>query len=277
MGTVLGIGWACLDLRLRVASPPPWGERTPVEDLREVLGGPAAVAALAAARLGGGARLLSRRGSDLWGERLEALLAREGVQAYFLLGEQTPLSVVLVGPGGERWIFPHRGRLPQGAEGVDWERVLEGVGALVLDLRWPSVARQALEAARARGLPVVLDLDAADEEALRLAAQASHPIASAAVARAFGGVEALLEALPGFAAVTLGEGGVLWRGGRVPALPVEAQDTTGAGDVFHGAFAYGLAQGMGEEGALRLAVVASGLHVARGSPPTWEEVAPWLA
>jgi sulfofructose kinase len=67
--------------------------------------------------------------------------------------------------------------------------------------------------------------------------------------------------------VTLGERGVLFddghHQGRLAALPVKAIDTTAAGDIFHGAFAFALLRGMDLSGALRLATVAAGLSVGR--------------
>jgi sulfofructose kinase len=76
------------------------------------------------------------------------------------------------------------------------------------------------------------------------------------------------------AAVTDGERGALWlaRGGaaaarRVPAFPVEASDTTGAGDVFHGAYALALAEGRGVPEAMRFAAAAGALRARDGETP----------
>jgi sugar/nucleoside kinase (ribokinase family) len=66
--------------------------------------------------------------------------------------------------------------------------------------------------------------------------------------------------------VTCGERGVLHGTGervdRLPALPVEIRDTTAAGDIFHGAFAYGVLKGLPWLDTLRLATVAASLSVA---------------
>ena len=55
--------------------------------------------------------------------------------------------------------------------------------------------------------------------------------------------------------ITLGDKGVIWKtkegDGKLPAIKIDAVDTTGAGDVFHGAFVYCLAKGMGLESALK--------------------------
>jgi len=80
--------------------------------------------------------------------------------------------------------------------------------------------------------------------------------------------------------VTLGQRGSvsLWGGVpyHLPALRVRARDTTGAGDVFHGAYIYGLMQGWAPPERIRLATVAAGLNCrslgGRSGIPTLEEV-----
>ena len=70
-----------------------------------------------------------------------------------------------------------------------------------------------------------------------------------------------------FLAVTDGPNDVLWRDGatlrRSPVFAVEAVDTLGAGDVFHGAFTLALAEGRAEIAAMRFAAAAAGLKCAR--------------
>jgi sugar/nucleoside kinase (ribokinase family) len=67
--------------------------------------------------------------------------------------------------------------------------------------------------------------------------------------------------------VTLGANGLIYDNGKqqehLPALPIEAQDTLAAGDIFHGAFAFALLNGMNLRKALQLATVAAGLSVQR--------------
>ena len=85
--------------------------------------------------------------------------------------------------------------------------------------------------------------------------------------------------------VTLGERGLIWqRGtarGQLAAFPVNAVDTTGAGDAFHGAFAAGLALGMGWDELLRYASAVGALCCTkvggRVGIPTAQEVREFLA
>ncbi|RDI95221.1 carbohydrate kinase [Meiothermus sp. QL-1] len=271
---VLAVGWANLDQRYYVEAFPPTKSRTGVRAYRETLGGPAAVAAQAVARLGGSARLLSRWGKDPAGARLRAMLEAEGVEVHLQLGDATPVSAVLVTPVGERYIFPYRPPLPTGLE-LDPVRLLEGVGAVLLDGRWPEAGQAVGALARARGLPVVLDLDRNRAPDWSLVTVASHVVASEELALEHGGIELLLDRLAKqgvFAAVTLGARGVVYEGGHLPAHRLEVQDTTGAGDVFHGAFALALAEGQAASVALRFANAAAALHCARGSPPSRQAV-----
>lgn len=266
MNKVLTLGWACLDQRFYIEHFPPRHSRTPVAGFRETLGGPAAVGALAIARLGGEVMLLSRRGNDSVGERLEALLNSQGIQTHFTLGQRSPISGVLVEPSGERYIFPYQGQLP---DAPDWqaEAVLQGVGAVFLDYRWVRAGLMVAEAAKQQHIPVVLDLDRDRAEAWAMVPLSSHVVASEELAEQVGGIEAFFERVPGWAAVTLGARGVLHRGGLVPAFAVEVKDSTGAGDVFHGAFTLALAEGMDEVKALRFSAAVAALHVRDGEPP----------
>jgi sulfofructose kinase len=90
--------------------------------------------------------------------------------------------------------------------------------------------------------------------------------------------------LVGFVGVTLGARGFRWiESGAVRALTapeVRAVDTLGAGDVFHGAFALGLAEGMATESAGRFACAAAALKCTRfggrAGTPTRDEVEAFL-
>ena len=73
--------------------------------------------------------------------------------------------------------------------------------------------------------------------------------------------------------MTQGEKGVLWlardsrKPERTPAFPVEATNTTGAGDVFHGAYALAMAEKMPIPLAMRFASAAGALRARDGATP----------
>ena len=85
--------------------------------------------------------------------------------------------------------------------------------------------------------------------------------------------------------ITLEEKGCLYQVGNeikiMPGLKVNAVDTTGAGDIFHGAFTYGIANNFDMEKTITLANIAAGLSVtkigSRLSIPTLSEVLDYYA
>jgi len=248
-------------------------------------GGMAANAAIAAVRLGGRAAFWGRVGDDLNGEPLAAALAAEGVDVSGLRrvpGGRTPVGAVLVDPKGERTIISFRGAglgtdpawLPLG--------LLKQAGALCCDPRWQEGVAAAAAAAREAGVPVVLDGERSETRILvDLVPRVDHAIFSvtglANFAPGCAPEEGLRRALASgpvqVAAVTQGEKGVLWlvpgaaKPERTPAFPVEATNTTGAGDVFHGAYALAMAEKMPVAAAMRFASAAGALRARDGATP----------
>jgi sulfofructose kinase len=252
--------------------------RTAVTAYRVDLGGPGAVGAVAVARMGGQAMLFGRRGDDPVGEQVEARLRAEGIDTSAVRafpGARTPVSGILIAPDGERHIFPYPGgRLPDDAAWLPLD-ALESAGAVLVDARWEAGAEKLAGAARRHELPVVLDLDHDTRESWRLATLATHVIVDEELSTACGGADAVLKRVSDlgvWGAVTLGDAGVAFPGGRLPAFRVAAQDTTGAGDVFHGAFALALAEGQDEGYAITFASAAAALRCALGEVPTRRDV-----
>jgi sulfofructose kinase len=185
------------------------------------------------------------------------------------------VSVVLISPDGERYIFHYPGEgLPERAEWAA-DEVLRGASAVLVDLRWPAEATRLARAARERRIPVVLDMDKDVPEAWTLAALSTHTIADGLMAQTSGGVGPLLARFDGlgvWGAATAGRDGVWYRGGHVPAFAVTVRDSTGAGDVFHGAFALALAEGRAESDAVIFASATAALRCASGAVPYRRDV-----
>lgn len=249
------------------------------------VGGMSAHAAIAVARLGGRSLFWGRVGDDAAGETLAEAMAAEGVDIEGLhrfAGARTPLSAVIVDKRGERSIVTYRGD----GLGLDtgWLPLdrLDGVGAVLCDPRWPAGTAAVFEAARARGIPSVLDAEKSEMRVLLdLVPLVDHAIFAAPGLRIFAGVkgaaEGLRKALASgplkLAAVTRGEDGTLWMEGgadkprETPAFRVSATNTTGAGDVFHGAYALALAEGQAVAAAIRFASAAGALRARDGETP----------
>jgi len=156
---------------------------------------------------------------------------------------------------------------------------LRGVAMVHVDARWPAGASLALEAARARGIPTMLDGDIAPREVLaRLVPLADFAVFSDAGLLAYTGSSDVDTALAHVAAshdghvgATCGRDGYAWceRGllRRVPAPAVEVVDTLAAGDIFHGAFALAILEGQPVEDAARFACTARNSDAGRVSRP----------
>lgn len=248
------------------------------------LGGLAGNACVAVARLGGRAVFWGRVGQDENGAALAARLAEEGVDATALrrmAGARTPVSAVLVDRTGERVTVAYRG---EGlASDPAWLPLdaLEGAAALLCDPRWPEGAERALRAAHARGLPSVLDAEKSEARILhQLVPLAGHAIFSTPGLGIFApgvapaeGLRRAVAAGAEVAAMTRGEQGVVWLTRdhpvprSLPAFAVEARDTTGAGDVFHGAYALAIAEGQGVADAMRFAAAAGALRAQDAETP----------
>jgi sulfofructose kinase len=282
---VVCVGQVVTDHTFRVDEVELPPSKTTARGYARSVGGMAANAAIAVVRLGGEAVFWGRVGRDEAGEELRQALEEEGVDAGGMVmaeGARTPLSAVIVDKMGERSIVTYRGeKLPSDASGLPLDRLAEA-GALLCDPRWPEAAEAAFRVARARGLPSAMDAEKTEERVLRqLVPLADHVIFATTGLTIFApGVspeEGLARALKAgplqLAAVTQGEKGTLWlapgmeRMAVRPAFPVEATNTTGAGDVFHGAYALALAEGQPVEQALRFASAAGALRARDGRTP----------
>lgn len=130
--------------------------------------------------------------------------------------------------------------------------------------------------AHRRRIPAVVDLDVNTPGWWELARAATHVIADEEFAQSAGGVEALLDRFEKdgmWGAVTMGERGVVAVGsGRTAAFELPVRDTTGAGDVFHGAFTLALTEGQDEVEALRFASAAAALRCNLAEVPQREDV-----
>lgn len=280
---VVVLGSAVLDHRVWVEVWPPAGGRTAATAYADALGGPGAVAAAAVACLGGSAIFAGPRGDDAAGERVAAFLRDHGVETRYLTvfpAAKTAVSSIVIVPGGERFIFAFPGDGLRDEPGWAPVEALAGAGAVLVDSRFPRAGAALAAAARARNIPVVMDLDSDGPEIWALARAATHVIADEDLARRGGGADALLRRLEAdgvWGAVTLGPDGAAHHGGRVPAFKVEARDTTGAGDVFHGAFALALAEGRHPDAGLIFASAAAALRCGTGRVPERRAVEGLLA
>ena len=276
---VLCVGIAVQDIVFRVAHFPPPGGKTMTNEFMVVSGGCAVNAAIAVARLGGRARYAGPLGDpgDRVSNQLMAEMAHEGIDTSGVVrvpGAAAPVSGIMIDGSGERMIATYRDRRIEAAHIADPDALVDGAALLLADNRFPEFVRPVCEAARRRGIPIVLDADRPTTEDDPLLALPTHVIFSSECLRATTGLDDLTAGLlrmaprtEAFIAVSDGPAPVRYMtGGRLQTMPVfqvDAVDTLAAGDVFHAGIALGLAEGRDEVAAMRFGAAAAGLKCTR--------------
>ena len=248
-------------------------------------GGKGANQAVAAARLGGDVAFVAKVGDDLFGREAKALFAKEGIRTDYVLtdaDEPSGVALIMVDAKGENCIS-----VASGANGAlsaadigAARGAIETAGVLLLQLETPVETVQcAARWAAAKGVPVILNPAPACTLPDELFACLSLITPNEGEAELLTGVKVTDEASAQAAAaalcakgvgrvvVTMGsKGAFVFENGRgvlVPALPVQAVDTTAAGDVFNGALAVALTEGQPLAEAVRFAAKAAAISVTR--------------
>ncbi|BBG03742.1 MULTISPECIES: carbohydrate kinase family protein [Pseudonocardia] len=276
-GSVLFVGSAVHDTIAVVDELPGPDDRVEADAIVRSGGGPAATAAVAAARMGVAVELATAVGDDDLGREVLSALEAAGVglrHAEIRQGETTAQSVAVVSrTGNARCLMvrpgPALGGLPGG---YDWVHADQAGYPVVGPARDRFGCLSIDDGNHITGLDLsVVDLYAPTLQSLRARTGTSTATSALAVAHARGAT--LTVATDG------GDGAVVYDGAQplhVPALAVEPLvSTLGAGDVFHGALLAGLILGRGLEEAARLAAVCAALACraidGRGSLPDLAE------
>jgi len=264
---------------MRVENFPLPGAKVAASEFIITGGGCAANAAVAIARLGGRAAFAGPIGGhdDNVSNRIVADLEAEGIDctgAERVAGGAASVSLILLDATGEKSIATRRGANLNAALPADAVRLVADADAVLVDNRFPEFVTAVCQAARARNIPIVIDLDHATEPADPLLTLGSHVIASSEALHGSTGssdlgaaLQRVAKKLTGFLAVTDGPNGVYWLDNgavrHMPAFKIEAVDTLGAGDAFHGAFTSALVESRGLEDALRFASAAAALKCTK--------------
>ncbi|MFB4271780.1 ribokinase [Nonomuraea sp. GTA35] len=284
-------GSANMDLVAYVSKAPKLGETVTGHRFRTVPGGKGANQAIAAARAGGEVAFLGAVGDDGFGAEMRSTLAEAGIDVRGLRQVPGPSGIahIMVDDDGANSIIvvPGANGTITGPSGEDLAAIASS-SVLLLQLELPMAAVvAAAQAGNVAGVPVFLTpapaqpLPAELLEAVTTIVPNEH---EAAAITGVQGAEAALEALLELveeAVITLGSDGALYgsRSGerlRVPAVKVDAVDTTAAGDTFVGALAVARTERMPVADALSFAATAAALSVQREgastSMPTRREI-----
>ena len=256
---VVGLGLNATDTVMSVRKFPALGGKERVAALSMQAGGQVATALVTCSRLGLKVRYIGKVGDDPGGQLQLASLRREGLDMAYtkvVRGAPNQYGYIIVDQAtGERTIFWDRDvRLAVQPKEL---KPLAITSARLLHLDGCDV-EAALEAARwaqrAR-IPVVADFDTVYKNVEKLFPYINYLIASTQFLPAVTGQADPFRVLKNMAdeyhvgtpGMTLGrDGALVYQAGRFfysPGFVVETVDTTGAGDVFHGAFAYALLAG----------------------------------
>jgi sugar/nucleoside kinase (ribokinase family) len=287
---VVGIGENSVDVVYRVPGAPAPNAKLPVSSSRVSCGGQVATTLVTCAAFGLRAAYAGSFGNDDNGRRVREALAGRHVDTTHAVIRDAPNrhAVIIVDERtGDRMVVWHRdARLALGARDVP-RAILTSTRLLHVDDLDEDASIAAARLARAAGLLVTSDIDRVTAQTVDLVASVSVPIFSWHVLSSLTGESDPERALrkqgaghTGWLSVTLGtDGAMLLDGDRlhhVPAFDVDSVDTTGAGDIFRGAFIYALLRGQGPADVLRFAVAAAGLGCTKegaiDSVPALEDV-----
>jgi sulfofructose kinase len=253
-------------------------EKIRSSDYSAVGGGMAANASVAAVRLGAVTSFWGRGGEDAAGHEMRDALSREGIDVQnfkLFAGGRSSVSGILVDGSGERQIVNFRGNFTVEADWLPLDEVA-GASAVLADPRWPEGALALFGKARGEGVPTILDADMADADVFeRLLPLTDHAVFSEPALSAFLGSASddALQQITRYrcpvAAVTRGRAGMSWyeRGklNKRDAFMIDAIDTTGAGDVFHGAYAFAIGGSLGVADAMSFASAAAAIKCTRAN------------
>ena len=288
---VFCIGNICYDYLGSVPEYPEWDQKIGLTELVVQGGGQAGTAAYAIACLGGRVSLAGLLGDDDGGSFNRRQLRAAGVNLDGVVtvpGARSQFAfVVTEEKTGHRTIFFDRGTLGAlSAEQIDRDRIAASK-ALLADGRFFDVDAQLAERAQETGTRVVVDAESPGAHWDRILPHCDLFVPSQDCARRLTGedcaqaaAESLLARGARGVVITLGPEGALALTPEEmihqPAFSVEVVDTTGAGDVFHGALALGLARELPLRGNLRFAAAAAALSCralgGRSACATAEEV-----
>jgi sulfofructose kinase len=290
---VVGVGTNSLDLVYVLTEyPQPNGPtaKLPVKSYRVSPGGQTATVLCTCAALGLRTSYVGTFGSDDHGRRMRNELAGRGVGTEHAPTRDVPNrhAVILIDERhGERVVLWER--RPQLAMRHDElpETLLTGTRLVHVDNEDEGIAIAAAHLARRAGVPVTSDIDRVTPDTRALVDAVTVPIFAEHVPQALTGqrdMESALRALRAphhtlLCATTGARGAMLLNDDRfehVPGFPADAIDTTGAGDVFRGAFIYALLRGDSPREVVRFANAAAAVSCTRygaiGGVPTLEEI-----
>jgi sulfofructose kinase len=292
---LVGVGLNATDMLIRLPHYPSLGSKVEFRSADILPGGQVATAVAACQQWGLRTRYVGKIGDDNAAAIHRAEFDRLGVETHLVTasGCSSQQAVILVDDAGERTVLWKRDNgLALRPEELQREWIVNA-RALHVDGHDTAAAAVAAAWAREAGVPVVADLDDLYPGVETLLEKIDYLITSRDIPGRLTGDQDLRQSLAAvgnrygcrLTAATLGHEGVLaWDGSRfhyAPAFQVKTLDTTGAGDIFHAGFIYGLLQGWPLPRQLDFACAAAALNCtaagARGGIQSVQNVEAMMA
>jgi ribokinase len=303
MAKITVVGSSNVDLLMKMSRLPELGETITDGEFVQVYGGKGANQAVGAARAGAAVTFVNAVGDDAYTERMVANYEDDGIDTSHIFHETGIASghaLIMIGEAGNNYLAVAPGaNYCLTPERVDEARAaIEGADMLVLQNEIPvESTERAMQIAHTAGVPILFNYAPASTFPRRQLDYRPILVVNETEARSVTGREVtdrasaekvapqLVEMGCRMAIITLGAGGSVAATADglhfQPAFPVEAVDTTAAGDVFCGSLAVALSEGQVLPAALRFASAAAALAVtvlgAQPSAPTREAIEELLA
>jgi sulfofructose kinase len=271
---VVGFGTNSVDHLCVVPEYPASGSKTGILEFEELPGGQVATALIFLSRMGLKTKYVGKVGGDALGTIFLRSFKSESVDTASVLVEPNAANqhalIVIDKKSGERTILSRRDSALDFRESeLDRDTICSG-RILHLDGYDAAGALQAAAWCQEMGIPVCIDLDKVVQGCEELIAKVDFLIVSSNLPMELTGISDPAKAFrelrgrcEGFLAVTLGAAGAMaWLGDRCvtyPGLKINPVDTTGAGDIFHAGFIYGVLQNWPIGKIMRFANTAAGL------------------
>jgi sulfofructose kinase len=271
---LVGVGLNATDTLIALANFPERGSKVEYRSANVLPGGQVATTVVACQHWGMSTRYVGIVGEDAAAVLHREAFARAGVETHLIAvpGGASPQSLILVDGGGERTVMCRRDdRVALKPAHLDRELIVNA-RALHVDGYDTEAATVAAAWARAAGIPVIADLDELYPRVDELLENVDYLIVSRDIPGRLMKEPDLEIALRQMqrrygcrlTAATLGHDGVAAWDGRqlhhISAYRVPVVDTTGAGDIFHAGFIYGLLQNWPLERQLDFACAAAAMN-----------------
>jgi sugar/nucleoside kinase (ribokinase family) len=288
---ILCIGHAAYDITMPYEGFPKENTKNRIEHLVECGGGPASNAAYLLAKWGMDTAFMGVVGNDLYGNRIKQEFIDANVDISNLEvhndTKTTSSFIIANSVSGTRTIFTHRGNMKLKSHELSYVPDI-----ILTDGQEYEASVELIK--KYKDAITVIDAGRPRKEIIELASMCNYLVCSKEFAESVAGMtidvnnndniaklyNKLEEKFHNNIVITLENRGCVYKlDGLVkvmPSLVVNAVDSTGAGDIFHGAFVYGLANNYSYEDIMRISNIAGAISVTkiggRFSVPTKEEM-----